>query len=69
MLREIYRRAELPLTDAALADLHAYLAARETKSTDKLAYDLKRDFGLEAEDIRKPFGFYFERFPVQVEVK
>jgi hypothetical protein len=67
ILREIYRRADLPLTDAALAELHAYLARADEKQ--RIAYHLERDFGVTADALRKPFDFYFERFPVQPEVR
>lgn len=69
ILREIYKRADLPLTDQTLGELHAYLAAHETAQQGKIVYNLERDFGLTAGDIRKHFDFYFERFPVQMEVK
>ena len=68
VLREIYRRADLTLTDATLAELHAYLAANAAARTEKLIYDLEGDFGVTAEELRQPFGFYFERFPVPAEV-
>jgi hypothetical protein len=69
ILRKIYQLADLPLTDAALADLHAYLDAHETGHKGKIVYNLERDFGITADDIRQHFGFYFDRFPVKVEVK
>jgi hypothetical protein len=69
VLRDIYRRADLPLTDAALADLHRYLAEHDPGHKGRMAYDLERDFGVTAEEVRSRFGFYFDRFPVQPEVK
>ncbi len=69
ILRKIYACAGLPLTDATLAELHAYHVAHEHKHPGKLVYNLERDFGVTAAELRKPFDFYFERFPVQVEVK
>ncbi len=69
ILREIYRLADLPLTDEALAELHAYLAAHDGGHKGKIAYDLERDFGITADQIRSRFGFYFDRFPVQPEVR
>ncbi len=69
ILKAIYRKADIPLTDEALARLHAYLAAHEQKQNRKIVYHLERDFGVTAETLRKPFGFYFDRFPVQVEVR
>jgi hypothetical protein len=34
-----------------------------------VVFDLERDFDISAEDIRKEFDFYFEAFPVEVEVR
>ena len=68
ILREIYRRAELPLDDDVLADLHAYLEAHEHGVQGKITYDLRRDFGISAEEIRAKFAFYFQRFAVASEV-
>jgi hypothetical protein len=69
ILREIYRKADIELTDAALAELHAYLAEHGEQKKGKIVYDLERDFAITAEEIRANFGFYFDRFPVQVEVR
>jgi hypothetical protein len=69
ILREIYRKAGLPLTDTALAELHAYLAEHGEPSKGKIVYDLEGDFAITAEEVRKNFGFYFERFPVEIEVR
>lgn len=69
ILKEIYRIADIPLTDDALADLHAYLDEHGDQAKGKIIYDLERDFHVTAEELRKPFAFYFNRFPVQVEIK
>ena len=69
ILRQIYALADIPLTDAALAQLHAYLAAHEEKRDTKMVYNLERDFGVTADELRKPFQFYFDHFPVHVEVR
>jgi len=68
ILREIYQRAGITLDDATLAGLHAYLAAHEAQHPARLIYDLEGDFGLTAAQIRQNFAFYFERFPVALEV-
>jgi hypothetical protein len=31
-------------------------------------YNLRGDFGIDPTQLRARFGFYFDRFPVQVEV-
>lgn len=69
ILHEIYRRAGLPLTPQTLAQLHAYHEAHDTNAPGKIVYDLERDFGLTASEIRASFAFYFERFPVAIEVR
>ncbi|GLS98962.1 putative sulfotransferase [Sphingobium jiangsuense] len=69
ILKEIYRVADIPLTDQALADLHSYLAEHGEQAKGRIIYDLERDFHVTGEELRQPFGFYFDRFPVQVEVK
>jgi hypothetical protein len=68
VLREIYRRADLPVTDDQLRAMHASSAEHHRKSSEKLVYDLERDFGVTAETLRAPFQFYLDRFPVRVEV-
>ena len=67
-LREIYRQAQLPITDEELQRMHASSAEHHRRSTEKLVYNLERDFGVTAEALREPFGFYFDRFPVRAEV-
>ena len=69
ILRDIYRRAELPLDDQALAGLHTYLNEHEHGAQGKIVYDLRRDFGVSADEIRSRFDFYFRRFSVAAEVK
>lgn len=69
ILREIYRRAAMPLDDDALAQLHAYLRAHEHGAQGKIVYNLERDFAVSAADIRASFDFYFDRFPVVAEVR
>lgn len=69
IVKEIYRIAGIPLTDEVLADLHAYQAEHGEQKKGKIVYDLERDFHVTGEELRRPFAFYFERFPVQVEVR
>jgi hypothetical protein len=64
---QIYERAGLPMTPAARAELDAFLAANPRGKHGQVIYDLKGDFGLEPEDVRKRFRDYIERFRVRVE--
>jgi len=68
MLREIYRKAGLVLTDETLQDMHITVAARAAEKQGKLVYDLERDFGITAASLRGRFDFYFDRFAVKAEV-
>jgi Sulfotransferase family len=68
-LREIYAKAGLALDPATLATLHRYHTDHDPAVKGRVIFNLERDFGLTAEDIRKDFEFYFDRFPVEKEVK
>ena len=68
VLRRIYEMADLPVTDGQLRQMHESSAEHQRKRQEKLVYRLERDFGVTAAELRAPFGFYFERFPVRQEV-
>jgi sulfotransferase family protein len=67
-VERIYEIAGLPMTDTARAQIAAYLVEHPRGKEGQVVYDLRRDFGTEPGAVREPFGFYFERFPVKVEV-
>jgi hypothetical protein len=69
VLKQIYSKAGLSLTPAALAQLHEFLAAHPRGKYGQVQYNLRRDFGLQPEAIRERFQFYLDRFPVRIEVK
>ena len=69
ILEEIYSKAGLPLDEKTVQTLHQYHRDHSPVAKGKVGFDLKRDFDLTPEDIRKQFQFYFDRFPVEVEVK
>ena len=69
IVQEIYRKADIPLTPAALAAMHSYLAEHGEQKKGKIVYNLERDFAVTAEEVRRNFAFYFDRFPVQKEVR
>tara|TARA_R110000850_G_scaffold208306_1_gene334371 strand:+ start:3899 stop:5170 length:1272 start_codon:yes stop_codon:yes gene_type:complete len=69
ILREIYAKAGLPLDQDVLAAMHRYHADNDPGVKGRVVFNLERDFGLTADDIRKDFEFYFDRFPVEKEVK
>jgi hypothetical protein len=68
VLRNIYEKAGLQLDGETLAALHKYHAAHDPDVKGRVSFNLERDFGVSADELRGPFAFYFERFPVQPEV-
>lgn len=67
MVERIYDLADLPMTPAARAQLDAFMADNARGKHGRVVYDLRRDFGLDPDDVRRRFAFYFDRFPVRVE--
>ena len=67
VLQKIYRLAGLELDQPTLEAMRG-VAAEGSSANGKLVYDLERDFGVSAQTLREKFGFYFDRFPVRVEV-
>ncbi|MDB5447242.1 MAG: hypothetical protein JWQ97_2559 [Phenylobacterium sp.] len=67
-VEEVYVKAGLTLDQQLRADMAAFLDANPRGKHGKVHYDLRRDFGLTPEEVRERFEFYFERFPVKVEV-
>jgi hypothetical protein len=68
ILKEIYAKAEIPLGQDTLQTLHDYHRNHSPAAKGKVKFDLEGDFGLTPGEIRQHFQFYFERFPVEVEV-
>ena len=69
MVEKIYARANLAMTPAARRELQAYIDDHPRGKHGSVVYNLREDFGVEPADLRARFDFYFQRFPVQVEVK
>lgn len=67
-VRTIYGVAGLPMTDEAQQQILQYRDAHPRGLEGHVRYDLRADFGVSAEEVRRPFGFYFDHFPVSVEV-
>jgi len=69
VLETIYEKAGIEFDDDARADFSAAIAANSRGKHGQLVYDLREDFGLEPAVLRERFSFYFDRFPVRIEVK
>ena len=69
-LETIYKGADLPFDEQTRTAFQNTIEANKRGRHGQLSYDLRGDFGLDPEQIRERFGFYFDRFPhVRVEVR
>lgn len=69
MVERIYALAGHEMTGAVRGRLEAYMAANPRGKHGRLAYDLRRDFGVDPDALRRRFDFYFERFGVRAETQ
>ena len=69
MVEKIYQQAGLEMTDDARGQLCNYLQEHPRGKHGRIVYNLREDFGVEPAQLRSSFDFYFDRFPVQVEVE
>ena len=67
MVERIYARNRRVLTPEARSELDAFMAANPRGKHGRLVYDLRGDFGLDPDEVRQRFAYYFDRFPVEVE--
>lgn len=68
-IEDIYARAGVPFDEQSRDAFQGAIERNKRGRHGQLVYDLRGDFGLEPEAIRERFAFYFDRFPVRVEVK
>jgi hypothetical protein len=67
-VEKIYDLHELELTLKARQEMVDFIKAHPRGKYGRVRYNLKEYFGVEAEEIRERFGFYYDAFPVKVEV-
>jgi hypothetical protein len=63
----IYERAGLPMTPKVQARLDGFMKENPRGKHGQVVYDLRADFGLDPNQVRERFAFYFERFAVKAE--
>ena len=68
MVEKIYARSGLSLGESTRRELTAYMDAHPRGKDGRVVYDLRGDFGVAPAELRERFSFYFQRFPVRVEV-
>lgn len=69
MVRKIYARAGLSMTDKAADQLQQFIDDHPRGKHGRVIYDLEEDFGVDPVQLRKRFDFYFRQFPVKAETK
>jgi len=67
LLEELYRRGGVELTPKVRARFQQYLDGNPRGRHGRIRYDLKRHFGISADELRSRFDFYFDRFDVRDE--
>jgi hypothetical protein len=67
-VERIYQVAGLDMTDEARLQITSYRDAHRQGVVGQVTYDLRADFGISPQEVRRPFSFYFDRFPVVEEV-
>jgi len=65
----IYAKAGLPLTDKARAEMQHFIDEHPRGKHGNIIYKLKEDFGVDPDQLRQRFKFYFDAFPVKPETK
>lgn len=67
LLEQLYERADVELTGKARRRFERYLDGNPRGKHGRIRYDLQRDFGISAGELRERFDFYFDRFDVRAE--
>jgi hypothetical protein len=67
MIEKVYARAGLDLTDRAQQEMRDFIDSHPRDKGGRVVYDLKGDFGLDPDGLRKQFQFYFDAFPARPE--
>ena len=69
MVERIYAKAGLAMTESARCELQQYVDTHPRGKDGRVVYNLREDFGVDPTELRERFSFYFERFPVKIEVR
>ncbi|MBV8863492.1 MAG: sulfotransferase [Mycobacterium sp.] len=67
LLEELYQRGGAELTPTVRALFQQYLDGNPRGRHGRIRYDLQRHFGIPANELRRRFDFYFDRFDVRPE--
>lgn len=67
LLEELYRCGGVELTAKVRDRFQKYLEGNPRGKHGRIRYDLRRHFGVSADELRARFAFYFDRFEVRAE--
>lgn len=67
MIEKIYAKAGDALSDETRAELQHFVDTHPRGKYGRVIYDLKGDFGVDPDELRERFAFYFDAFPVRRE--
>jgi len=67
-VQKIYELHELELTPKARQEMDDFIKAHPRGKYGRVRYNLKEHFGVAPEEIRERFKFYYDAFPVKIEV-
>ncbi len=67
MVERIYDLAGFPMTGAARSAFEQYLLDNPRGKHGRILYDLEADFGINPDELRGRFAFYFDRFAIRAE--
>jgi hypothetical protein len=68
-VRRIYAAAGLTLTDELQENIAAFKAEHRRYRRQRIVYDMRTDFGVDPGELRKRFDFYYQLYPVRIEVR
>jgi hypothetical protein len=68
-VRRIYAAAGLPVTDKQHEEIAAFKAEHRRYRRQRIVYDMRADFGVDPAELRERFDFYYQRYPVRIEVR
>ena len=66
---KIYDLYGWEFTPKARQEMQDFMDAHKRGKDGRVRYNLKEHFGITADEIRERFDFYFDKFPVEIEVK
>lgn len=68
VLSEYYQRAGIDVPPKVAKRFQAYIDSNHRGAKGRIPYDLKGHFGVEPQELRSEFAFYFDRFDVRPEI-